>query len=151
MATAGKIKLYNDFMLNALKAAFGGTIKAKLATSAGNANTLSTTGAVASLTGEVSGSGYSEQTLTSVTWTKSGNVCTLDSDDIAFDASGGDITFRNLVLYTTTTLNSVTNPLIGTALADPAPADAVITDGNTGTFQINASGLLTVTSPTSDT
>ena len=60
---AGKVKTYNDFLLNALKASLTGTIKAKLVTSSSNADTLSTTGAVASLTNEVSGNGYAEQTL----------------------------------------------------------------------------------------
>lgn len=149
---AGKFKHYHDFFLNALKAALSGTITARLYTSASNANTLSTTGALASLTNEVAVAGYpGAQTLTSVTWTKSSAVTTFDSDAVVFSASGSDVTARSIALATNATLNGVTNPLIGTALLDVTPADVTVTDGNDLTVTPSASGWFTLTGATADT
>jgi hypothetical protein len=148
---AGKLKHYNDFFLNALKAALTGVITARLYTSASNANTLSTTGALASLTNEVSSAGYpGARTLTSVTWTKSGAVTTFDSDAVVFSAAGSDVTARTIALSTSTTLNSVANPLIGVALLDVTPADVTVTDGNDLTINPNVSGWFTQTGATAD-
>lgn len=100
---------------------------------------------ISDITNEVSGNGYSRQTLGSVTWTQSGGTATFDAADTVFTASGGSIVARYYVLFDDTVTSPVTDALIGYGLLDNTPADITITDGNTGTLQWNASGLFTST------
>lgn len=51
--------------------------------------------AIADITNEVTGNGYSRQTLTGVTWNRVAAITTFDSNNPVFTASGGDITARN--------------------------------------------------------
>lgn len=92
---------------------------------------------------ESSDSGYSQYTLTA-TWTRSGDTTTFDSDDATFTASGGDISVRYAVIYDDTP-TSPADPLICYSLLDNSPADVGVTDGNTLTVQMNASGIWAAT------
>lgn len=94
------------------------------------------------ITNEVSGSGYSRQTLASVTSNRSGAVLTFDFADPVFTASGGSIVARYWFIYDDTAVN---DPLVAYGLIDSTPADVTTTSGNTLTINVNASGLFTVT------
>lgn len=101
--------------------------------------------AYSGLSNEVAnGSGYTTggATLGSVTWSQSGGVATLDAADSQWTASGGSITARYAVVYSSTASG---NDLIGYFLLDNSPADVTATDGNTLTIQWNGSGIITLT------
>lgn len=158
MAAAGKFKFY-DFA----KEYFGdGTLDFDLTTnmqmalflSTSNANTLSVgTGIYADLTNEVAnGNGYTTGgiALTGETWGQVAGVATFDCDDVVWTASGGSITARLAVIYVNATVNSIVKPLICVCLLDTTPADVTVTNGNTLTIAINASGVFTLSGATSD-
>ncbi len=116
--------------------------KVSLHISTSNAATLSND-LHASITNEVTGNGYAQQTLTSVTWVRATATVTLDSADPAWTASGGSIVSRFAVIYDDTPASPL-DPNVAYSLLDNTPADVTVTDGNTLTLQINASGILTV-------
>jgi hypothetical protein len=89
------------------------------------------------------GTGYTRYTMTE-TWTGVTSTVTFDSDDPNWTASGGSITARYGVIFDDTPA-APTDPLVCYSLLDNAPADVVVTDGNTLTIEINASGIFTVT------
>lgn len=96
----------------------------------------------ADLTNEVTqANGYltGGATLTTVTWGQTSGTATFDSDPVQWTASGGSITARYAVLY-----SSTGTELIGYVLLDSAPADVTATDGNTFTVTPNASGWFTI-------
>ncbi len=95
------------------------------------------------ITNEVSGNGYARQTLGSVTWNEASGTVTFDFTDPVFSASGGSITARYFFIYDDTP-TSPADPLVCYGLLDDSPADVVTTDGNTLTFNVNASGLYTL-------
>lgn len=98
---------------------------------------------VSSITNELSGSGYSRQTLTSVTLTEpSAGTWRLDSADPVFTASGGSLTARYWVLFSNAEATDAARELIAYGLLDstPAPADVVATDGNSITINVPATG-----------
>ena len=99
---------------------------------------------LADVTNEVSGSGYSRQTLASVTSTLSGAVLTFDAADPVFTASGGSIVARYWFIFDDTVAG---DPLVNYGLLDTTAGGTNVTTtaGNTLTFNINASGLFTVT------
>lgn len=77
--------------------------------------------------------------LTSVTWSRSGDVYTLDAADVTFHASTGTDA-KYAVIYDSTPGTDATNPVIG----------YVNLDGAAGTLSVlgitwNASGILTQT------
>lgn len=114
--------------------------------STSNAATLSTT-AKASVTNQVAtGNGYTQdtETIVSPTWVSSSGTVTFDSADPAWTASGGSIVARFAVIYDDTATLPSADLLIAVSLLDNAPADVTVTDGNTLTIQINASGILTL-------
>ena len=82
-------------------------------------------------------------TLGSVTWTEVTGTITFDSADPAFTASGGSIVCRFAVILDDTPTTPL-KPLVGYSLLDNAPADVTVTDANTLTIQINASGIFTL-------
>lgn len=102
---------------------------------------------ISDITNELSGSGYSRYSLTA-TWTRSGTTVTFDSDDATFTASGGAITARYAWIMDDTP-TSPADPLVCYSLLDTTPADVSVTDGNTLTVAINASGIFTLTGATS--
>lgn len=92
---------------------------------------------------EISGNGYSRYTLTE-TWTRSGAVVTFDTDDATYTASGGSITARYAAIFDDTPTTPA-DPVICYSLLDNTPADVSVTDTNTLTIQMNASGVFTLT------
>jgi len=95
---------------------------------------------------QASGTGYTSGgvALSSVTWTRSGDVYTLDAADIAWNATGGSLAGKYVVIYDSTPATDATRPLIGYVNLDGAGGTLTATDAN---FSIawNASGILTVT------
>lgn len=110
----------------------------RLYTSASNIATTSV-GDATTATNELSGNGYAADTLVT-TWTRSGGTVTFDSDNALFTASGGSITARYAAIIDTTT---TPDEVVAHSLLDNTPADVTVTDGNTLTVQINASGIFT--------
>lgn len=104
----------------------------------------STHSLLSDVTNEVSGSGYSRQTLASVTSTRSSAVVTFDAADPVFTASGGSIVARYWGVFNDT-LGS--DPLVCYGLLDSTAGgtNVTTTTGNTMTINIHASGLYTVT------
>lgn len=81
--------------------------------------------------------------LTSVAWTEAAGTVTFDFADPTWTAAGGSITARFAVVWDTTPV-APADPLVGYSLLDNAPADVTVTDGNTLTLNINASGMLDI-------
>lgn len=88
-------------------------------------------------TDEVSGNGYAADTIT-VTVSESGGTVTFDCTNPEFTASGGDIVFRWAAIINTST---TPDEVVAHSLIDNTPADSTISDGATGTIEINASGV----------
>lgn len=95
---------------------------------------------LADITNELSGSGYSRQTLAGVTWVQAGAVLTFDCNNPVWTASGGNLTARYYVIYDDTP-TSPADPLLFWGLLDDSPADVIVTDGNTFSLVIDAAGL----------
>lgn len=93
---------------------------------------------------EVSGNGYSRQTLTGVTWLESAGVVTFDSNNPVFTASGGSIVARNYHFIDDNTTSPV-DSLVIYGILDTSPADVTTTDSNTLTVTANAAGWFTYT------
>ena len=91
---------------------------------------------------ELSGNGYSRQTLTH-TYTRSGAVGKFDFSDVTISASGGDLTMRRFVIFNDTVASPV-KPLVGSGLLDNADADVVLADGNDLVYSTPAGGQFTV-------
>jgi len=93
-----------------------------------------------------SGTGYTSggATLGSVTWTRSGDVYTLDAADTSWNATGGSLAAKYAIIYDSTPASDATRTLIGYVNLDGAAGTLTATDAN---FAItwNASGILTVT------
>mgnify|MGYP003650588357 FL=1 len=117
----------------------GDTFECRLALSTSNIATTSI-GDATSVTNPVTGNGYAADVL-AVTWTRSGTTVTFDSDNAAYTASGGSITARFAYIVDTTT---TPDEVVAHCLLDNAPADVTVTDTNTLTVQINASGVFTL-------
>lgn len=91
---------------------------------------------------EVSGSGYSSVNLGALTVTEStGTVTVDDPTDPAYTASGGSIVARWAVIYQ----SGGTGDVLCYCLLDNTPADVTVTDGNTLTITLNASGIISIT------
>lgn len=97
----------------------------------------------ADIDNEVAGNGYARQTLANKSWsTVNTDDARFDFDNPVFTASGGDIVARHWHILDTTT-----DTLLAWGLLDQADADVTVTDGNTLTLNINASGLFEVQAP----
>lgn len=115
------------------------TFKMALFLSTSNIGASSTT--YAGLTNEVAnGNGYTTGGKTVAVTLSGTTTVTVDCDDQVWTASGGSITARYAVIY------EVGGSVLCYCLLDSTPADVTATDGNPLTVQINASGILTVTS-----
>lgn len=142
---ADKWKIYDsflEFMGDNTIDMDGDTFKVALYTSASNAATI-TNGDKAALTNEVANAnGYTTggNTLASVTWSQTSGTVTFDSADTVWTASGGSIVSHFAVIYSDT---SITDKLVAFSLLDNTPGDITVTDGNTLTIQMNASGIFT--------
>lgn len=142
--TTGTFNFYNTFREYKSDGTVdldGDTFKVLLTTSAYTPDSEAHS-VLTDITNEVSGNGYARQTLTSVTWNRSTNTMTFDSADPVFTASGGSIVARYWVIYDDTPV-SPADPLVAWGLIDNTPADVTVTDGNTLTLQVNASGWWT--------
>lgn len=95
------------------------------------------------------GNGYTAggDAVTSPTWSRATSTVTFDFTDHVWTASGGSIAAaRYAVLYDDTVATPVVDPLICYTLLDNTPADVgPITDTNTLTIAINASGVFDIT------
>lgn len=93
-----------------------------------------------------SGTGYTSggATLGSVTWSRSGDVYTLDAADTSWNAAGGSLAAKYAVIYDSTPASDATRPLIGYVNLDGAAGTLTATDANF-TITWSASGILTVT------
>lgn len=93
------------------------------------------------------GNGYSAggTALANVTWAETGagtGIWKFSSDDVTFTASGGDIaTHRYAVLYSDTSTN---DKLVGYV---DRGASAVVTNGNSRTWDVGANGWFQLTIP----
>lgn len=118
------------------------TLKAMLCTSAYTPD-QDTHQYKSSITNEVTGTGYTAggQALTSVTvaYSAGTNTLTLDAADPSWAAS--TITARYIVFYDSSPATDATRPLIA---YDDFGSDQVSSSG-TFTYQINASGIATIT------
>jgi hypothetical protein len=79
-----------------------------------------------------------------VTWTRSGDVYTLDAADTAWNAAGGSLAGAFAIIYDSTPASDATRPLIGYVNLDGSGGTLTATDANF-TIAWNASGILTVT------
>lgn len=130
---------YKEFMGDSTIDMDGDVFEMRLYLNTSNIATTSV-GDATTATNEVSGNGYAADVL-ATTWTESAGTVTWDSDDGAFTASGGSITARFAAIIDTTT---TPDQVVCHSLLDNAPADVVVTDGNTLTVEINASGINTL-------
>lgn len=93
------------------------------------------------------GNGYTTggATLGSVTWAHSGTTATFDAANPAWTASGGSIaTIKNAVIYDDT---AASDELLCYCVLDASTI--TVTDGNTFTINLNASGILTLSGASS--
>ena len=94
------------------------------------------------------GNGYSTHgDAVTVTWTRSSDTTTFDSDDPAWTASGGSITARYAVLVHDADGNgsiAAGDAPIAYSLLDNTPADVTAADGADLTIQLNANGYFQV-------
>ena len=65
---------------------------------------------------------------------ETGGTVSIDMDDVAWTAAGGDLTARYAVLYNDSDAGKA---IVAYILLDDAPADVTVTDGNTLTIQIS--------------
>ena len=143
---AGKWKLYNtakEKIGQNLIDLDSHTFKMALFQSTSNCNTL-THDELGDLTSQVAGAnGYTTDgaALSGVTWANSGGTLTWDCNNVIWTAAGGSIVARFAVIYDDTVVGK---PLVAVCLLDVAPADVTVTDGNTLTININASGIFTL-------
>ena len=146
---ASTFDFYNEFTEYSMDGTMdldADTFNLGLYLSTSNAATLTLSGR-ASLTNQVAtANGYTQpgQSLTTVTWVRSGGTTTFDSDNVVWTASGGSITARFAVMDDDTVTTPVADPLVGYTLLDTTPADVTATDGNTLTVAPNAAGWFTL-------
>jgi hypothetical protein len=139
MAAAGPWVIYNEFKETLGKKLIdlsSDTFKVALFTSTSNAGSATlATATYATLTNELAnGNGYLTGGVTAAaTWVRSTGTVTFDTADTTWTASGGSLTARFAVLYDST---PATKYLIAYALLDSAPADVVVSDGNSLSVQI---------------
>lgn len=140
MATAVVFDEFKRYLGEAVINLSTNTFKAALTNTAPNTGTNTV---LADITQITAANGYTSggATLASVTWSETGagsGIWRFNAADITFTASGGDIaTHRYLVIYSDTP-TSPADPLVCTV---DRGSSAVITNGNTRTWDIGANGL----------
>ncbi len=150
---AGKWKMYEQAKLAWANGAIDfdtHAFKINLYLSTSNANTLSGTAALASLTNQVATAfGYTQNTkaVTLTTANASGTITIDETTNPSWTASGGSITARFAVIYDDTHADDIP---VFVCLLDTAPADVTATDGNTFTITMSASGIVTLSGAASD-
>jgi hypothetical protein len=139
MAAAGPWVVYNEFKENLGKKLIdlsADVFKIGLFTSTSNAGSATLASAVyATLTNELTtANGYTVTgTTVAATWVRSVGTVTFDTADASWTASGGSLTARFAVLYDNT---ATSKNLVAYMLLDSAPADIVVSDGNSLTLSI---------------
>lgn len=138
--TTGTTVFYNSWKDTMMEGANLGsdTFKMLLTTSSYTPSTSHST--ISDITNELSGNGYARYSHTQGSSQTSGTY-TFDIDDAEFTADGGALVARYWVLYDDTVSG---DPLVCYGLLDETPADVTVTDGNTLTVVIDASGLFTI-------
>lgn len=145
---AGNLTLFNAFAVNCANGLIDldtHTFKAILLTSSFSPSNSHALYADVSAYEVAGANGYTSggATLSSVTWVRSGAICTFDSADVSWTATGS-ITARYIAILDDTAAGK---PLVGYALLDNTPANVTIPAGNTltlgpsgadGWFQIEA-------------
>lgn len=106
--------------------------------------------ALATATNEhANGNGYATGgvALSGVTWAESAGTVTFDAADMtdAWTATGGSIVARFAVIYDDTVTSPVADPIVAHCLLDATPDDVTVTDTNTLSINMNASGIFTLT------
>jgi len=147
---ADKWRCYNkwkEYMSDGAVDIDADTFKCALYLSTSNAATLSVgTGIKADLTNEhANANGYTTGGLTlTTTWVESSGTVTFDdTSNPVWTASGGSIIARFAVIYDDSTTTPV-DVLVAYCLMDNTPADVTVTDTNTLTINMHASGVFTV-------
>lgn len=141
-ATTGTINIYQSWLDYLTEGANNSSDTfIVLLTTSSHTPSSSTHSTLSDITNELSGNGYSRQTLGSVTSTQSGGTYTFDAANATFTASGGSLTARNWHIFNDTLAG---DPLVAWGLIDNTPADAVASDTNSIELQWNASGIYTI-------
>ena len=106
--TTGTLVFYDSWMEKLAEAVnlSSDTFKVGLTTSSYTPD-ASTHDEYADITNEVSGNGYAQQTLGSVTFSQTGGTATFDAADPVFTASGGAIVARYYFIYDDTVSGSL--------------------------------------------
>lgn len=143
-----KYEIFPENLGNKVYDMDGDTFKIALYLSASNAATVSNS-LKGDLTSEhANANGYTTGGVTvTTTWSHATGTTTFDCSDPVWTASGGSIVARFAVIWDDTPAVPL-DPLVAYSLLDTTPADVTVTDGNTLTLQINASGVFTVTGMT---
>lgn len=102
-------------------------IEARLYTSTSNVTDL-TVGDATTLTGELSGNGYTAQSITS-TWTQNGAQSEFSTDEPVFSPNGGDLTAQLVALIDTTHTPHLVIAHAYLSLISDSPVDVTIQDG----------------------
>jgi hypothetical protein len=153
MAAAGKWKMYEAAKLawaNGLIDFDTHSFKINLYLSTSNCNTLTGDTALANLTNQVATNfGYTQDTkaVTLTTANTTGTITIDETTNPVWTASGGAITARFAVIYDDT---HASKQAIWVCLLDTLPADVTVTDGNTFTVTISATGVMTFTGASTD-
>lgn len=148
---AGKFKMYEETKLAIANGEIdfaNDAFEMALYLSTSDANTLTGTRTLASLTNQVASAfGYIQADgaaggkVLSVTTGNTAGTIKIDGDDPVWTASGGDITARYAVIIDGT---HASNIAIGVFLLETPTADVTATDGNTFTITMNAAGMFTI-------
>lgn len=158
MAAASKWKVYEiakeqisqgvmDLDTNAFR------INLYLSTSNANTLTKGTISNMSQITNEVATNyGYTQGAKTvTLSVAESGGTVTFDeTTNPVWTASGGSITARFAVIYKYVDGTAANNTPLCVCLLDTAPADVIVTTGNTFTITQSASGLFTLSGATTD-
>jgi hypothetical protein len=157
MAAAGKWKMYEEAKLALSNGEIdfaNDAFEIALYLSTSDANTLTGTKTLASLTNQVATNfGYTQadgsaggKVLTVTSGNTTGTI-KIDGDNPVWTASGGSITARFAVIIDGT---HASNIAVAVCKLDSADADVTATTGNTFTITMNASGMLTISGADSD-
>ena len=84
-------------------------------------------------------------TLSSISWTQTGNIIVWNAASTAWDAIGGDIVARYAVIYKSGTSNSIVDPLVAYILLDNTHADVTIIDTRSLLLKFDPAGIFDLT------
>ena len=96
---------------------------------------------LSSIVGEVTTNGGARIALTNVTIATSGSEIVVDCDDITWTASGGNLTARNMIIYSNVAGTDAGRQLISFHKLDDTNADITATVGRVLKYNVPATGL----------